>query len=625
MSSGNSKRFYLFHLVILLAIIAGYHNTLQSPFVLDDEGNILRNSAIQIDSLGVESLKKVVSFSNPPRTRPLAKLSFALNYLAGGFEPAGFHLVNICIHFLTAIFILRLFVWYLRKTGFDGGDALRLAFLAVLIWALNPIQTNTVTYIVQRMTGMCALFFAASLYFYLQAREMGGQGIQTGKAKRYLLYGASLMSWSLAMLTKEIAAIMPLILLLHEVFFFDGKALKDIRNIRRPFLLGGLVLLGALLVFLVPKFWVFILEGYDKRDFTLTERLLTQSRAVVRYFSLFLAPLPSRLTLFYDYPVSRSLFDPPVTLWAIVFLALLLIGSIVPATRRWKLIPFGILWTLSCLVIESTFIPLEMVFEHRFYLPSVGFSLAVTLLAFQTVSLISRERMLFNLFGACVVLIMVFLTYERNRDWRSELSIYADAANKAPGLTRAVNALGVAYVRAGDDRKAEQAFQRVMRMEPGHVAALANLYTLYSERIRSAEAEKYLARLKQAVAAGAFQCRESSNLLLVAETLSGQERYDDAIFILEPLAACRINQGNYYESLGLCYSRMGNHGKAVANFARAAEIEPGNPYFLFSLARSYYFAGDRENAVLIYERLRNVSLPEELKIPYRKMGRVLKQ
>jgi hypothetical protein len=130
------------------------------------------------------------------------------------------------------------------------------------------------------------------------------------------------------------------------------------------------------------KYFVELVEGYKIRDFTLGERLLTQSRVVLYYLSLLVYPHPSRLNLDYDFPVSHSLLDPPTTLISLLAIAALLVLSVWKA-RESRLLSFSILWYFGNLAIESSIFPLEMVYEHRLYLPSVGpfllFSLALIL------------------------------------------------------------------------------------------------------------------------------------------------------------------------------------------------------------------------------------------------------
>ncbi len=613
-------------LLLLLAIVAAYHTTLQGPFVFDDIVNITNNHYIQIDSLDADALKKVFSSFNPSSSRPIANLTFALNYLTGGFNPSGFHLFNIVIHFITALLVFRLYIWYLKQIDAENAHVLRIALFSTLVWALNPMQINAVTYIVQRMTSLCTLFFIASLLLYLQARGAGWSGLAQKERKwvgaRYL---AALFAWCLALLTKEIAIIMPVILFLHEVFFFDGCTWRKIKDKKYIYLLGILLPLCLVIFFLWPWFWVQVTQGYELREFTLIERLLTQFRVVVRYISLFLMPLPSRLTLLYDYQISRSFFDPAATFWSALFIVSLLAGSIMLA-RKWKIISFCILWTFACLVIESTVFPLELVFEHRMYLPSVGLSLGVVMLSYYAVARTGRNVMLFNVSWACIICVLTGLTYVRNQDWRNEISFYSDAAEKAPNQVRAVNALGVAYIKSGDEEMAEQVFQQALQAEPQSVVVLANLFTLYSRNNDPAVAEIYLGRLMQAVAAGNFKCNEGFNLMLVSETLEKLERYGEIIFLLESLVECPSRKnGAYYDKLGLCYSRTGDHENAAAHFRKAVSLEPDNPYFLFSLARSYIMTGQKENARAIYNELQGMRVPEEVRPYYEQMGRYLFQ
>ena len=155
----------LYAVLLVAALVVGYHNTLYSPFVLDDAHNIVLNQYIQIKDLSLVSLQKLFSESNPTYRRPVAGISFALNYLAGGYETTGYHLVNVFIHIAAALLVFRLCYWYLQKTKTLTGDAaVGLAAATALLWAANPIQTSAVTYIVQRMTSLCTFFFSPPLF-----------------------------------------------------------------------------------------------------------------------------------------------------------------------------------------------------------------------------------------------------------------------------------------------------------------------------------------------------------------------------------------------------------------------------------------------------------------------------
>ncbi len=623
----NKNRIYsaIFLFVLLGAIALGYGHTLNSPFLLDDWPNIVRNPYIRIDSLSFSSLGKVFS-PYQPSNRPVANLSFALNYLVGGIHPFGFHLVNILIHILTAIVVFRLCSFYFLKAGFSGKDSIKLAAITALLWALNPLQINAVTYIVQRMTSLCTLLFSTSLLAYVHARRLQlSDGNKRGQFKVVIFFLVSIIFWLLAMMTKEIAAIMPVIILLHEFFFFESTSSGKDKNLYRAAFYSAIFFLPLLLymaVFFRVGFWHGVMGGYATRDFTLGERLLTEGRVVVRYMSLFLLPLPSRMKLYYDYQISSSLIDPISTLLSILLLSGLLIFSFVWA-KKYRLLSFGLLWTLSCLVIESTFLPLELIFEHRFYLPSIGFSIAIVALSFQLCHSLFKNKQVFHVFWVAVLCMMVVMTYMRNQDWRSELSFSLDGVKKTPNLVRAVNDLAGAYMRLGEFGKEKEALDRALQLKADNVVILSNLFMFAADRKKPVQAEDYLRRMEQSIKDGHFRCNQSTSLLLASEVLFERGRFDDVIYLLESLQSCRAKNAVYYDNLALCYARIGNHRQAIENFHKALERDPGNPYYMFSLVRQYIFNRDREKALAMLKKLNNTPVPDELKPHVDELGKYL--
>ena len=612
----------LYAILLVAALVVGYHHTLHSPFVLDDAHNIVLNQYIQIKDLSLASLERLFSEFNPTRQRPVAGISFALNYLAGGYETTGYHLVNIFIHIVSALLVFRLFSWYLQKTKTLTGDAaVGLAAAAALLWAANPIQTSAVTYVVQRMTSLCSLFFLSSLLVYLSGRDLiAREGFAVRRLQKTALFLAAFLLWLLALLTKEIAAIMPAILLLHEAYFFDDLSLKRIREKKYWYL--GLLLFPLILggYYLADGLWQAIENGYAERDFTMTERLLTQTRVVLRYMSVFLYPLPSRLTLFYDFPLSRSLVDPASTLLSVLAIVALIAASCALA-RRYPLISFGFIWTFLCLLIESSILPLELIYEHRFYLPSVGFALAVSV----ALSALAARLMKWREGGQVILLgagcILVILTFLRNQAWQSEIVLHLDGTRKAPGLARAATGLAVAYLREKRYDLAQAELERTFALEPQNVVTLANLFLVYTELGRGRLAESSLNKLKQSITDGYFHCTEALNVSLIAQFLEQEKRCDEALFFLEAMARCATVQKNsiYYASKGRCYARIGSHGKAIENFITALGLNGENPYILFSLATSYLMSGDRMKAKDILQRLMEIGVPDALRPQVEKM------
>lgn len=597
-----------FSAILVLAVLGAYHNVINGPFLFDDFNNIVNNPSIRIDALDAEGFSRVFSDEHPTRNRPVANLSFALNYLVGGEDPAGYHLVNILIHILAALALFRLFHLYLRETAHEGITAISLAFGASLLWALNPMQTNAVTYIVQRMTSLCSLFMVLSLLMYFQGRSLSVRqdGSRYGTRIR-VFFVLGLLSWCAALLTKEIAVILPVIVLVHEWFFFGGSSLAAVKKNRWPYLLLATVPAVLALLHIGPEMLADLFDGYDSRDFTMIERLLTESRVVVQYLSLFLAPLPSRLTLYYDYPLSHSLFSPPSTFFSIIMIALLLAGSVLYA-RRYVLIAFGVLWTLIALVVESTVLPLEIIFEHRFYFPSMGFSLALVYAGYRVLHHLRAKAVLLPLLLVLMGAAMGTLTYVRNETWKDEIDFNVDSVAKAPFSVRSNVGLALAYLHAGEWEKGREWLEKAYELDREDVVVLSNLFQFHSSFNARERASAYLSELQESIRAGRFTCNQANALEPVARTLFMQQRYPDALLLLETLTRCRV-PAVVYQNLAICYQEIGNYVKARENFETALRLKPGYPYYLYRLAYLYHLEGDRENAIRLLHRLKQGTPP----------------
>ncbi len=364
----------------LLAVLGFvlYGNTIDSEFHLDDYPNLVDNAAIHMTSLDAESLWRALSTS-VGGNRPVASLLFALNFRAGQFNVRSFHITSIICHILAGwllFLFLRRTLLLSRFAGRFGDRASLVALLATLVWFAHPIQTQAVTYIVQRANVLSGLFSFAALYLFAVIRTSS-----PGRGLRALQWAGLLLAGLLALGSKETAAVLPVIILLYELFFirtFDFGALRN----KWAYLAGIIIAPALILAADYHRFGMSLIERtgaiYQLRGFTMWERVLTEFRVLVRYITLLILPLPGRLNLEHEVSISRGLFSPLTTLLSLlVLLALVALGFYL--ARRRPLISFFIFWFFIQLAIESSVVPLELMFEHRLYLPSV--SLAVILAA----------------------------------------------------------------------------------------------------------------------------------------------------------------------------------------------------------------------------------------------------
>ena len=367
------KQSFPFHHLIAIALILGvafiaYSNTFHVPFQFDDRPNILENPNVQIKVFTWERLQQLVINSYKVSIRVFSYFTLALNYYFGEFDVFGYHLVNFFIHIASGIFlywflILTFHLPFLREKY--GPISYKVSLFASLVFISHPIQTQAVTYIVQRMASMAGMFYLLSMILYIKGR------LASGKVQIFYFGGMGL-SYLLGVFSKENVAILPLLITLYEFYFFQNLDLSPRGKKIVLWLLGALFILGAFgLILWGPRYYNDIVEGYKMREFTLEERVLTQFRVVLYYLTLLIYPHPSRLNLDYGFPLSKTIFDPPTTLISILIILGILGFSLWIAKRR-PVLSYFILWYFVNLVIESSIFPLEMVYEHRLYLPAVG-------------------------------------------------------------------------------------------------------------------------------------------------------------------------------------------------------------------------------------------------------------
>jgi hypothetical protein len=368
----QKKQLPLRHLIAIglifgVALLA-YSNTFHVPFHFDDRPNITQNPNVQIKVFSWDRIERLIKYTYKESIRVFSYFTFALNYYFGGFNVFGYHLVNFLIHIASGIFLYAFLLLTFNLPSLKekyGSLSYKVALFSSLIFIAHPIQTQSVTYIVQRMASMAGMFYLLSLVLYVKGR------LSTGWP-RVFYFGGMVLSYLLGVFSKENVAILPLFVALYEFYFFQNLDLSPRGKKILLALIAILLVLGIFGFIIWGKRYInVIIEGYAYRTFTMSERVLTQFRIVLYYVTLLLYPHPSRLNLDYDFPISKTILDPPTTLISILIVAGLIGYSVWTAKKR-PVISFCILWYFGNLVIESSIFPLEMVYEHRLYLPAVG-------------------------------------------------------------------------------------------------------------------------------------------------------------------------------------------------------------------------------------------------------------
>lgn len=430
--------------LILLATAAIYWPGLHGTFFFDDHPNIVDNKGVQPTALSVASLT-AAALSSPSSEfkRPLASLSFAMNYLTTGLSPFWFKLTNVFIHLANGllVYLLTTRVW---RIGWPvaSKESTRLAGLLVTAtWLLLPINLTAVLYIVQRMESLANLFVLLGLLGYLHARSRmleGRKGL--GLACLSLLGGTAI-----GLLAKETAVMLPLYAAMLE-YIVLRRGRRD-KRIDLLFLLVLVLPLVAGSLWLWPR--VFAPDNWEHRDFTLVTRLLSESRVVVDYILWTVFPTPRALSFYHDdFVISQGLFTPVTTILSLLAL-LLLIASGVLLRKRNPIYTLGVALFIGSNLLTGTVLPLELVYEHRNYFASLGLVMALASLAgigtAPTDDTDARGRLGAILFAVFIVYFGV-QTCLTAMSWGDPLKMAAEIAWRAPKSPRAQYELGRTYI-----------------------------------------------------------------------------------------------------------------------------------------------------------------------------------
>jgi tetratricopeptide (TPR) repeat protein len=595
-----------------------YFPALPGPFVFDDGDNIQENWSIRMPDFSCRSINEA-AFGGPLKTRPLPYLSFALDYHLHGLDARWFRAVNILLHSVAA-FGLFLFLLALSKSpGMKDHQtgAFGFALGASLLWLVHPLATQSVNYIVQRMAIMAALFFVFSLYFYAQAR------LSQSRRRQGLFFGLCAVFGVLALFSKENAATLVFVLLLVEWFFFRDLSRLWLKRALLLALPAAVIFGGLAMLYMGGNPLGAIVQGYEGRDFTLYGRVLTQFRVVAHYLSVIVLPLPSRFTLFHDIEVSRSLFAPVSTLFSLLFLMGLFAFAVLSA-RRLRLVSFAVLFFLITLMPESSIIALELIFDHRTYLPSMMI-VAAGLWIFM--ELVPGKQARIALL-AVVALLFAWGAFSRNRVWGDEDAFSRDAVERSPTSSRA-NIVRAHHLHINGNPKEALVFaRRAVELDEKDFRAWRILGGILaqSEINRLDEAiEAYQNSLKQD--SMGYNFRTLSDLQL-ALAMSG--RFEEARVVLKQALDTRpddpgvlCNAGRHmlfagqpdkaleylqkavslvwdhapsHNSMGEAYAQMGLWEKALESFNQTLVLGDETPRLLCNLGTAYLSLGRVDEA-----------------------------
>jgi len=596
LSIDRARLFFLFFIVLLI----GYGNTFNASWQLDDKPNILNNPRIQITEISVDQLWQ--SMNAKPGSggfyRPIACVTLALNWFVGKNDVFGYHVFNFAIHLGTTWFLFLTIITLFSTPRLINQYPIRqivfIAGLASILWALNPVQTQAVTYIVQRMASMAGMFSVLAIFFYLRAR------LNKSLQYRFLFFLASMICYLLGLLSKENVIILPLSIPVLEVLFFCNNS--DLVPFKKTLAYTGLIVCFCLTVIYLmkPNAIDYILNYYVNRPFTLKERILTEPRIVLFYLSQLFFPAPSRLSIEHDITLSSTLLSPWTTIPAILAHIFLLFISI-KLWRKQPLLSLSILFFYLNHIVESTIVPLELFFEHRNYLPSIFLFLPVAQMLNVVIMKIGKRKSLIAVATILISLVLgieAYATHTRNKAWQTEKTLWLDALAKAPRSARPMATLAIMlawgeHASQFKYRKALELTQQTLtlRMNRNYRAEqLGNIASIYDKLGQKEKALEYYEKALK------IDPNHTKNRFNLAKTLARHGNFTKAAAEMEVILSKGRLHADYYELLGYTYLWLDDPDKALPLLRKALELAPGNPRILLYIGNCMSLIGYYDRA-----------------------------
>ncbi len=517
----------------LLALVAtAYRSAPENAFHFDDSHNIVDVPAVHMDEFSLEGLGYAAQ-NAALKNRPLPSMTFAIDWWRGGGKPGPFIWTNMVIHALAVLASFALLTLIFRHAGYAPVPCLFAAAIGSALWATHPIQAQVVTFVVQRMASMAALFVMLSMIGYLQAR--------TSDRHRVAWWVFCFVALMAGAISKENAWIAPVILLIvefgvvrHGKSFFGNKKV-DLFFLFMPIIVGVLILVDMTTgIGPFPDF----LGAYEHRDFTLWERLLTQPRVIAFHLSQIVWPSPDRFSIAHDFITSTSILTPPTTLLAIVAVILWCGAGVYALARpRFRMLGFFLLFFPVALITESSIIPLEMIFEHRMYLPS--FALA-GLSGFACLAYLENAKPQRYAVSAAATAVVVFLLVSATdttvAKWKDNYTLWSHALKHAPMDPRVHDNLSFAFQERNELDEALVHARRTVQLDPMFLTGLHNLGRLLQQK---------------------------------GDRIEAYEMYTRALKL-------KPEYGPAHFSLGMMYLEAGDNARANLEFARALEYDPNH-------------------------------------------------
>lgn len=533
---------------LLLAVaIYIYWPGLSGPLLLDDYANLIPLG----DNGGVDNLQNFLSFvlgnNSGPTGRPVSMLSFLIDGRDWPPNVAAFKYTNILLHTLNGVVLCWFTLTLFQILGIESKRSSQLAVLLTALWLLHPLNSTTTLYVIQRMTQLMTLFSLAALLCYLKGRSLIPQKNPWG----FFLLCAALFPFALlGVLSKENGALLLLLIVVFELSVFRQEPVN--RLVKIWFRVGVLLPLSVIALYLLVSF-PSSLANFEPREFNMLERLLSEARVLTIYIQKIFVPTLSGSGLFHDdFQVSTSLFSPISTVGSLLFLVAIVCVAIVNRKNQ-PILFLGVAWFFALHVLESTYLPLDLYFEHRNYLPMIGPLITVVwyLNAALQGAIPAYAKTFTKIVTGMFLLVMPLQCWQQAQLWSNEGSLLAYWAEIGPDSIRAQTTYADYIAPRGLPEQAMERLRTANKSYPKEVTLQLHMWTHACEYDMEAPIS-----LEQIAANGGLQYFHSDinfHLRKLLEGLiEGRCQYPEratmiALFAsLEPLIRDDLNRAGYH-------------------------------------------------------------------------------
>jgi len=589
--------------IILISVVSiiVYSNSFNNSFQYDDAFTIVDNILIRhIESIPQYFAKAVTS--NPPKFgkllyRPLTMTSFTLNYKLGGLNVAGYHIVNVLFHAANAILVYLLIIallsininneastgslpWqcpsvalpalpkFQRRRGVGGSSAkadkkkyvennhsYTTALFISLLWATHPINSEAVNYIWQRADVMATFFYLLSVILFLRSLV----------SNRHILFLLSIGAYIMALMSKETSITLPLIIMLIDLFLVS-KFKKDI-FIKQFKKYHFMFIFVTLMYLLIRFFYQGIITEFASptgESPSMLKYFATQFNVIIKYITLIF--IPKGLSIYHSIPIVENFMEIKMLMSIMAIILLILLSA--RLSKVHIISSLFMFWFFITLIPTSSILPGCIVMnEHRVYLPGIGIISALVILLYKFIPEKIHKNIL-PIFLSIIIILFSAITYNRNKDWKDEASLWSNTVKLYPNDGIAYNYLGMGLYKKGFIDKSIEAFEKAVKYRPNDSLIHNNLGAAY---INKNMVDKAMEEFKKSVSLNPGQ-HDALNNLAGAFFLKGF--YGEAIECYKKAIELNPFYIDAYANLGLCYSINKLYDEARNIYGKALEIDP---------------------------------------------------